>query len=72
MKNHSLSHRIKSNQSTLAAKWTVKSPLSYFLGSPDVQNEAARTENRGGGGQSFGAEFHGVNRPTIAKAWMLQ
>jgi hypothetical protein len=28
--NQSLSHRIKSNKSTLAAKRTVKSPLSFY------------------------------------------
>jgi hypothetical protein len=30
-KNYSLSHRNKSDQSTLAAKWTVKSPLEELL-----------------------------------------
>jgi hypothetical protein len=33
--NHSLSHRIKSNQSTLAAKRTVKSPLSFLKEIPE-------------------------------------
>jgi len=36
MKTRSLSQGIKSNQSTLAAKRTVKSPLSFILGSPET------------------------------------